>query len=175
MLAVTAITTKPHFRVGIGKHILMNGSHQKMILNRIKKINITIIATRKVIDIENEQIKAMPRLAPDPGAIGVSPSPLSIPVFTRLIRLFNSGENCNPTPRLYLRRSFGRMLGSSMRMGRAGASGSKNLAKVNSGEASLSTGSHGACSYTRRTKYTSPAAGSSLISPLISGGSFSHV
>ena len=42
----------------------MNGSHQKMMLNRIKKINITIIATRKVIDIENEQIKAMPRLAP---------------------------------------------------------------------------------------------------------------
>src|SRR6266516_3567765 len=147
-----AVLLLPYFlMIGIGKHILINANHQKMMLNRIRKMNMIIIATRKVIEIENEQIKAMLKLAPF-GSAGDRELPWSIFVFTRFIRLFSSGENCKPTPRLYLRRSFGLMLGSSIRTGRAGASGSKNFAKVNTGEGSLSSGSHGSCSYTRRRK-----------------------
>jgi hypothetical protein len=46
--------------LGTGKQILKNGNHQKMMLKRIKKINITIKATKVIMGIENEQIIAMP-------------------------------------------------------------------------------------------------------------------
>src|SRR5581483_5850399 len=119
-----------------GRQIRSSGSHQKIMLSRLMKIISTINAHRLMIGMENEHSSPRLNLDSDPR----SPFNALLPSATRPIWLRSLSEIRNATFFENLRRPPCEVsTGSGMRMGRAGASGSKNEASANCSVGALTT------------------------------------